>query len=423
MLGNFKLHVQALCEKGDIFLELSDSESSIHEYMIKIINQQKIEDDEIDKKKVSIHRLTKGKGLTKESLIPSPDDLEINNDIGLETSINDRKKKILLDKEKKKVNKIPPPKLIRPSIVETGEGILKLFYGTLSEEDKRLMMGSMEPLEVNTKKNLATILMGPIYAEATLDFFIFTKNNNRKGWIKWIIYCSWAVGSIVGLISLTKLIQTEWGAVGALMGLPNIIINGIFPLMTDILQVLVIKFDTWYMIYNMFGAFVGLCFLFQDFRILFLVKFLAVDCPISALWDALPSKIRIASQILGMGAAFLIMTAIQIGLYYDFFQNQHFEYNLGAIKFTASSFASTCLTNVMIYYVKNIGNAIFDPESLVVIRSKVKTLKMNDLDSRLVRATHHLNEIRNLIAIRDSTTSLDFTTPDVNTDGTLNTDT
>ena len=70
------------------------------------------------------------------------------------------------------------------------------------------------------------------------------------------------------------------------------------------------------------------------------------------------------------------------------------DFNLGAIRFTASGFAATCLTNAMVYLFKNLINAISDPKAFVVIKAKVENVKKNAVDAKIVRTAFHITEIR-----------------------------
>ena len=80
-------------------------------------------------------------------------------------------------------------------------------------------------------------------------------------------------------------------------------------------------------------------------------------------------------------------------MYRDWIQAKPFDYHLGAIHYTASGFASTCLTNIMIFWFRNISNALFDPNTLTVIRSKITSEKMTLTQSRIIRTGYHIRNI------------------------------
>ena len=116
------------------------------------------------------------------------------------------------------------------------------------------------------------------------------------------------------------------------------------------------------------GGCVGMCLLLKDIRMVYIIITFAITAPTTVFFYSLPSGMRRRNQILVLGCL-IAFGIFQVALYYNWMKVECVEYNLGAIKLTASGYAATSITNVMIYYFKNMINAILHPESMVMIKS------------------------------------------------------
>ena len=282
-------------------------------------------------------------------------------------------------------------KPLRPSMISAGEEMLNAVGDIQMEEEKRLAVAKMEPFEVKTKYNIATAAFGKENGEAILDFTLYNKKTGPVGNIT--MFSFFCLGNILGALSLFNIISPEIGAIGVLFTFPTMIFQNILALITDLLLILLRKYDTWYMIYNTIGACAGLCLLLQDLR-MFYVIISCVSVSISSFYDALPEKLRRINQINGAGFAIILLCVFQVGLYCNWFQVQHVEYNLGAIRFTASGFAATCIFNITVYLFKNFISALVHPERLVLIKAPVVTEKLSGLEAKIVITAYNIKEIR-----------------------------
>ena len=393
-LNKFGIMLQVFGENEKEFFKSSACEmcSSIHDHLKHLIDEGKKVLDEKRKKEIN-EVLPLEKKLNDITPLPLSESKEDNEEvtsidsIGSDEEASPSKSNIKSNKNKSKKNE----KTLRPSIISAGGQILEALESTPVEEgDDRLLMSKMEPIKVETKNNIAAAVLGKDNGEATLDFFLYSKNTNNASRILFYCFC---LGHILGTSSLFKIISPEIGAIGSLFTFPNVFVNVCLPLITDILKLLFQKFDSWYMIYNVLGATIGLCLLLQDLRMIYVIVIGFIGNAIIFM-DALPSGLRRITQINGLGFTIIILVIVQIGLYYNWFQVENVEYNLGAIKMTASGFAATCNTNVLVYFVKNFVSALLHPERLVVIKAPVVTEKVNKIVSRVIRSAFNIEQIK-----------------------------
>ena len=396
LLSSFNDVVKELCRKEDEFLQKFPF-FSLNDHLNQIIINQK--------------------NKTKEESNPAGTILSTDSKekILITTSIDHGKDTVLnqIKVEKKKSSHIPgkkrgkwfpnlfinekwkrkkKPFSIRPSMLATGEVLLKALASTSSEDDTRMVVAQMEPFKVESKKNIACAVLGNKKGESIVNFFIYNKKTRI---ISHILAGIYIIGHIVGILSLFRIISPDIGAVGAFTTIPSVITSAVLLFITDILIMLLLRFETWYMIYNLLGACVALCLLLRDIRMIYIIIGLGISAPTSAFFDSLPSGHRRLAQIIIVGTGLMFLGTLQLGLYYNWYQVEPVSYDLGAIKFTASGFAATCITNAMIYFLKNLLNSIFYPDSLVVIKSKVASKKMKEVEARIVSTAFHIKEINN----------------------------
>ncbi len=80
---------------------------------------------------------------------------------------------------------------------------------------------------------------------------------------------------------------------------------------------LLTRFDTWYMIYNILAMVVSLSLLMRDGRVVYILTGYLASGLWSTLTDAMPTGVRRSNTICGQGFAVFIILAVQAGLYFN----------------------------------------------------------------------------------------------------------
>ena len=124
----------------------------------------------------------------------------------------------------------------RDSKVVSSAAILEAAKIEEGDDDKntRVLRPIMEPVEIDTKKNIASFLLGEKWGAmmrpSTIQALI-------------MLLVAWC-GIIVGLLTLFKVLLSYWAIIGGLMMLPNVIFNCYLQLILPLLSKLLNRFDT-----------------------------------------------------------------------------------------------------------------------------------------------------------------------------------
>jgi hypothetical protein len=251
-----------------------------------------------------------------------------------------------------------------------------------SSLDVRLFNPTMGPLEVSTIKNLGARMLGEARALAVGDFV------RRHPGLGWFVHVLALGGEAVGSLSLIRLLPDWASVIAAALILPTILINCYFFLIEDVVVMLLKIFDTWYMFANLLGAIVPLCVMLNDLRMVFLVAGVLPSMVWSLFADAMPAGRRRITTILGASAGVIFLIFLQIALYFNWMELEHVTVSVGAIHYGASGIASTSLWTVTLFYGKNLVTAIWYRESLTVLKSRIRSDKMEATGARIVQASH-----------------------------------
>ena len=147
-----------------------------------------------------------------------------------------------------------------------------------------------------------------------------------------------------------------------------------------------------YTLCNLFGAVISISVVFQDYRIAFMVLGVAFGGTWSAFGDAMPSGMRRRSSIGGLGVGVLLLICIQLGLFLKLIAITDVAYSIGNVTFTFSNLATSCMTNVIVFWSRNLMNAILHPRCMTVINSLVESVKVSKVEARVLYAAFHLKE-------------------------------
>ena len=237
-----------------------------------------------------------------------------------------RRQKSKSKSSKKKV------KVQRESVNETigmvGEGLQKLQATSSNEEmnitPERYLTADMDLVKVDTRRNIATVLLGQEMGEALLDFCIY--KGIRGVVISVSMAILWFIGHIVGLITLFGVLPPDFGILGGLLALPGLVINCYSLLIIDVLKMLLIRFDTYYLMYNVVTVVVSLSLMLKDNRAVWICTGVLLSGLWSTLADAMPTGMRRITTIGGMGFAVVGISAIQAGLYFEWIEVEEARY-------------------------------------------------------------------------------------------------
>ena len=160
--------------------------------------------------------------------------------------------------------------------------------------------------------------------EAFLDFCLY--KGIRGVVISASMFIIWCIGHVVGLITLFGVLPPDFGILGGLLTLPSVLINGYSLLIIDVLKMLLIRFDTYYLMYNVVTVVVSLSLMLKDNR----AVWICTGCLLSALWstltDAMPTGMRRVTTISGMGFSLVLLSIIQAGLYFEWIEVEEARY-------------------------------------------------------------------------------------------------
>jgi hypothetical protein len=146
-----------------------------------------------------------------------------------------------------------------------------------------------------------------------------------------------------------------------------------------------------YILVNLSGAVVAVSIMVNDERI---ASFLVLQLfgVWSAFVDAMPSGMRRVTCIRGLGVAVFCFVVIQFGLFFKLIIITDVTYALGGITFTCSNLATSCITNLVFFWTRNVITAILHPTSMTVIKSLVKSEKTSKIEAKVLYAAFHLKE-------------------------------
>ena len=74
------------------------------------------------------------------------------------------------------------------------------------------------------------------------------------------------------------------------------------------------------------------------------------------------------------------MIAAQQGLIFHLIQVTDAEFQIGSVTLTCSSMAISSMTNIIIFWSRHVATAIWNPSSLTVIKSHVRSEKVSKLE-------------------------------------------
>jgi hypothetical protein len=194
-----------------------------------------------------------------------------------------------------------------------GQATASVEQDSKNNEEIRVLVSYMPPKKIDTRNNVASLLLGQYWGEKVLDFFVY--KGLRARLLSIVITLMWAAGQSIGILSLFGVLPSYYGILGGILTLPCLIINCYFNLILDVLKMLLKKFDTIYMIYNILGVTVSLSLILGDGRAVFVLTGFLVSGLWTTLSDAMPTGMRRITQITGMGFALTIYFVLQVGLY------------------------------------------------------------------------------------------------------------
>ncbi len=100
--------------------------------------------------------------------------------------------------------------------------------------------------------------------------------------------------------------------------------------------------------------------------------------------------------IFGMGAGIVIFSLVQTALYFNWMELAPVVYRAGAIYFTASGLASSCLRTLTLFCTKNLLTILFLPSCLTVVNSRMRTDKMNEATALVLVASQQITQSQHL---------------------------
>ncbi len=142
----------------------------------------------------------------------------------------------------------------------------------------------------------------------------------------------------------------------------------------------------------MLGFVVALSLILPDSRANFTSIVLPLCCIWSSLADATPSGIRRISTICGIGFGCIFLLSIQVGLVMKWISVTEVKYQAGSVTLTGSGLATSCILNWIIFCIRNIHTAIWNPTSMTVITSSVKSERVSKTEARVWYTAFHLKE-------------------------------
>jgi hypothetical protein len=153
----------------------------------------------------------------------------------------------------------------------------------------------------------------------------------------------------------------------------------------------------------MIGFVVTLSLILKDNRTAFVVLAILTACAWSSLADAAPGGTRRFTTICGIGIGVLTILSIQLGLYFRQIKIEDVVFHVGGLTLSCSSIATSCMTNWVVFALRNIFTAVWHPSSLTVIKSPIMRDKVTKIEARVLHAAFHLKEASEMLG--HSTTS------------------
>jgi hypothetical protein len=138
----------------------------------------------------------------------------------------------------------PEMKEERNTKIITSTAILAAAKDVAAEGDEeatiRILRPKMDPLEINSKENVAAAIFGTRYGSILLDRFIYKQPMSSI-----TLLFLWMTGHVLGALSLFGVISPSYSLIGSALTIPTIIILGYFLLITQVVWMLLKRFDTW----------------------------------------------------------------------------------------------------------------------------------------------------------------------------------
>ncbi len=106
----------------------------------------------------------------------------------------------------------------------------------------------------------------------------------------------------------------------------------------------------------------------------------------------MPSGSRRVVSITGILIAIIVVWILQLGFLFRLIPIQDAVLEIGFVRFTASGVVNSCMSNWVIFGIKNIIMAVCFPSVLTIIRSPVVSEKVTKMEERLFAAAYHLKE-------------------------------
>ena len=132
----------------------------------------------------------------------------------------------------------------RSTKVVSSVAILEAVKGLSEEGDDELLIRylrpTMESVEINTRRNLASLVLGEKYGTMIVDLVVY-----RHATWGFAIYFLWVAGCVLGGLSLFGILPSYWSFVGSALSMPAVILNAYFLLIIQIVKMLLRRFDTW----------------------------------------------------------------------------------------------------------------------------------------------------------------------------------
>ena len=95
----------------------------------------------------------------------------------------------------------------------------------------------------------------------------------------------------------------------------------------------------------------------------------------------MPAHVRKIYSLLGPGLGVIVLSIMQLGLFFKLIPIYDFPVILGYINFTMSSQLTNCISNATLYLSRNVAKALLRPDEMVVIKSPVVSEKISKVVS------------------------------------------
>ncbi len=137
----------------------------------------------------------------------------------------------------------------RPSTLRALRGLVAVKDGLRKElmedhdgqmgEYVRILRPKMAPREINSRMTVAASLFGMDRGERIIDLLA------KRRIPSMILICFLWSGCFLGALSIVELIPAYWSLIGGLLNLFAVITGGYFVMITELLLMLILRFDTW----------------------------------------------------------------------------------------------------------------------------------------------------------------------------------